>query len=81
VLNLSVHARVGDRDPVHPDIIVIIEIQELLPGEMGAIVNDDAVRDPKAEDSNLDETHHLHGPNFGQGPCLNPLSEFIDHNQ
>jgi hypothetical protein len=66
--------------PVHPNVIVNTEIQELLVGELGAIVGDDGVGDPKLENNVRDETHHLLGADFGQGPCLDPHSEFIDHN-
>jgi hypothetical protein len=38
---------VGDCDPVHLDVVVITEIQELLPCELGAIVGDDGDGTPK----------------------------------
>jgi hypothetical protein len=47
MLDLPVCAWVGDHGLVHPDIIIIIEIQEIFPDELGAIVGDDVVRDPK----------------------------------
>jgi hypothetical protein len=33
--------------PVHTDVVVFAEVQELLPSELRAIVGDDGVRDPK----------------------------------
>jgi hypothetical protein len=33
--------------PVHMDVVVLAEVQELLPSELRAIVGDDGVRDPK----------------------------------
>jgi hypothetical protein len=39
---------VSHDDPVHTDVVVLAEVQELLSSELGAIVGDDGVRDPKA---------------------------------
>jgi hypothetical protein len=50
-----------DGDLVHPDVVIIPEIQELLPGELGAIVCDDAVREPKIENNVLNKIHCLFG--------------------
>jgi hypothetical protein len=36
--------------PEHTDVMVVIEIQELFTSELGAVVRDDAVRNPKAVD-------------------------------
>jgi hypothetical protein len=36
--------------PEHTDVVVIVEIQKLFTSELGAIVRDDAVRNPKAVD-------------------------------
>jgi hypothetical protein len=36
--------------PVHPDVMILAEVQELSAGELGAIVGDDGVRDPEAMD-------------------------------
>jgi hypothetical protein len=33
--------------PVHPDVVILAEVQELSAGELGAVVGDDGVRDPK----------------------------------
>jgi hypothetical protein len=72
---------VGDHGPIHLNVVVITEIKELLPNELGVIVNDDEAGDPNTENDVMDKTHYLLGADFGQGPCLNPLSEFIDCNQ
>jgi hypothetical protein len=47
VLGLSVCEQVGDCCLVYPDVIVIIEIHEFHPGELGAVVGDDRVGAPK----------------------------------
>jgi hypothetical protein len=36
--------------PVHPDVVVFAEVQELPAGELGAVVGDDGVQDSKAMD-------------------------------
>jgi hypothetical protein len=48
---------------VHPDVVVLAEVQELPAGELGAVVDDDGVRDPKAMDDVGEECHRLFGPN------------------
>jgi hypothetical protein len=41
---------VSHDSPVHPDVVILAEVQELSAGELGAVVGDDGVRDPKAMD-------------------------------
>jgi hypothetical protein len=36
--------------PEHADVMVVAEIQELLASELGAIIRDDVVRNPKPMD-------------------------------
>jgi hypothetical protein len=36
--------------PEHTDVMVVIEIQKLFTSKLGAVVRDDAVRNPKAVD-------------------------------
>jgi hypothetical protein len=50
-------------DPIHTDVVVLAEVQELLPSDLGAIVGDDGVWDPKAMDDVGEERHRLLGPN------------------
>jgi hypothetical protein len=45
--------------------MVLAEVQELLPSELGAIVGDDGVQDPKAMDDVGEECHRLLGPDAG----------------
>jgi hypothetical protein len=47
MLDLPVRAGVSDYCSVYPDVVVVTEIQELLLGELGAVVDDDRVGDPK----------------------------------
>jgi hypothetical protein len=52
---------VGYGGPVHPDVVVLAEVQELSASELGAVVRD-GVRDPKAMDDVGEERHRLFGP-------------------
>ena len=47
--------------PVHPDVVVLAEVQELPASELGAVVGNDGVRDPKAMDDVDEERHRLFG--------------------
>jgi hypothetical protein len=47
------------------DVVVLAEVQELLPSELCAIVGDDGVWDPKAMNDVGEERHRLLGPNAG----------------
>jgi hypothetical protein len=49
--------------------------------ELGVVVSDDRVGDPKAESNVLDKAYHLLGVDFGQGASLNPFSELINHDK
>jgi hypothetical protein len=48
--------------PVHPDVVILTEVQELFAGELGAIVGDDGVRHTKTMDDVGEERHRLFGP-------------------
>jgi hypothetical protein len=48
--------------PVHTDVVVVAEVQELFSGELRAIVGDDWVWDPEAMDDFGEERHRLLGP-------------------
>jgi hypothetical protein len=48
--------------PVHPDVVVLAEVQELSASELGAVVGDDGVRDPEAMDDFGEERYRLFGP-------------------
>jgi hypothetical protein len=67
--------------PVHTDVVVLAEVQELFSDELRAIVGNDGVRDPKAMDDACEERHRLLGPDAGQGSDLDSLGEFVDGDQ
>jgi hypothetical protein len=56
---------VSHDNPVHTDVVILAEVQELLGSELGAIVGDDGVRDPEAMDDVDEERHRLLGPDAG----------------
>jgi hypothetical protein len=68
---------VGDRSPVHTDVIIITEIQEPFSGELSAVIDNDGVKDSEAKNEVLDEIYGLLGADFGQGLWLDPLCKFI----
>jgi hypothetical protein len=58
--------------------MVVAEIQKIFTSELGAVVRDDTVGDPKAMDDVSEEEHSLLGPDAGDGAGLDPLGEFVD---
>jgi hypothetical protein len=61
-LYLLIRHGVSYGGPVHSDVVILTEVQELFAGELGAVVGDDGVRDPKAMDVVGEERHRLFGP-------------------
>jgi hypothetical protein len=59
-------------------VVVVAEIQKLFASELGAIVRDDTVGDPKAMNNIGEEEHNLLGPDAGDRAGLDPLGEFVD---
>jgi hypothetical protein len=46
-LYLPIRHGVSYGGPVHPDVVILAEVQELSAGELGVVIGDDGVRDPK----------------------------------
>ena len=67
----------SDRGPIDPDAVSIIEVQELLPGEVSSVVSDDIVRNTKTIDDVQEELDRLFRANVGDGLYLYPLGEFV----
>ena len=59
--------------PIDLDVVFIVELEELLSGELCAIVHDDGVWDPKAMDDVKEEQHGLLRLDRGDRPSLYPL--------
>jgi hypothetical protein len=60
-LYLPIRHGVSYGGPVHTDVVVLAEVQELPASELGAVVGNDGVRDPKAMDDVGEERHRLLG--------------------
>ena len=63
--------------PIDTDVIFIIELEELLLGELRAVVHDDGVRDSKAKDDVHEEQHGLLRFDHGDRLSLYPLRELV----
>jgi hypothetical protein len=59
-------------------VVVIAELLELPSCELGAIIRDDQVWDPKSVDYVGEELHGLLGFDLGDGPSLNSLGELVN---
>ena len=67
-----------DRSPIHPDPLGIVEVQELLTYELGAIVSYNAIGNFEPVDDVLDEFSCPLRLEVGDGPDFDPLGEFVD---
>jgi hypothetical protein len=72
-LNLPVRPGVCHSYPIHADMVIIIETEELFTGELRAIVGDDGVWDLEAMNNAGKEEHHLLRLDLCDWPSLNPL--------
>ena len=61
MLDLPVRTRVRYGGLVDPDVVFIAELEELVSGELRAIVHDDGVWDSKVMDDVEEEQHGLLG--------------------
>ena len=62
---------------IDADVVFIAELEELLSGELRAIVRDNGVRDPKAMDDVKEEHHGLLGLDRGDRSNLYPLCKLV----
>jgi hypothetical protein len=67
--------------PEHTDVVVVAEIQKLFTSELGAIVRDDAVGNPKAVDDVGEKEHSFLRPDASDRTGLNPLGKFVNDNK
>jgi hypothetical protein len=63
---------------VHTDVIVVAEVEEFLPRELGAIVGDDRVGYDEAIDDVGEERDRLLRADIDDGSGLDPLRELVD---
>jgi hypothetical protein len=73
VLDLSICLGVCHDCPIHADVVIIVEPEELLAGELCAVVGDDEIWDPKAVDDVCEQEHYLLGLDLRDWSCLDPL--------
>ena len=81
MLDLAVSSRVGYCRPVHTDVMPIAEVLELFAGELGAVVGDDDIGDPKPMDNVGEEKDGLLGADVGDGSSLDPFGELVNGHQ
>ena len=63
--------------PIHVDVVFIVESEELLSGELRAVVRGDGVWDSKAVDDVKEEPHGLLGLDHGDRSGLYPLCKLV----
>jgi hypothetical protein len=72
---------VGNGRPVHTDVVVIAEVEEFLPRELGAVVGDDRVGYAEAIDDVGEERYHLLGADVGNRLSLDSFGELVDRHE
>ena len=77
MLDLPVRSGVHDGGPIDPDVVFIIESNELLAGELCAIVRNDGVRYSKAMDDVEEEQHSLLGFDHGDRSSFDPFRKLV----
>ena len=77
MLDLPVRAGVRHGGPIDADVVFIAELEELLFGELRAIVRDDGFWDPKAMDDVKEEQHGLLELDRGNRSSLYPLCKLV----
>jgi hypothetical protein len=60
------------------DVVVVAEIQKIFTSELGAIVRDDAVGNPKAVNDVGEKEHGLLRPDASDRTGLDPLGKFVN---
>ena len=63
--------------PINTDVVFIAESEELLSGELRAVVRDNGVRDSKAMDDVKEERHGLLRLDYGDQSSLYPLCKLV----
>jgi hypothetical protein len=64
--------------PVHTDVELVAEFQELPARELGPVVGDDAVGHSEAVNDVGEEHHRLFCPEICDGAYFDPLGELVD---
>jgi hypothetical protein len=69
---------VGNSRLVDTNIVVITEVEESLPRELGIVVGDDRVGYAETDNDVGEEGHRLLRANVDDGSSLDPLGELVD---
>ena len=77
MLDLPVRSGVHDGRPIDPDVLFIAESNELLTGELRAIVCDDGVWYSKAMDDVKEEQHSLLRFDQGDRSSFDPFRKLV----
>jgi hypothetical protein len=72
-LDLPVRPGVCHGCPIHADMVIITETEELFASELRAVVGDDGVWDPEAVNDVGKEEHRLLRLDLRDWPSLDPL--------
>jgi hypothetical protein len=80
-LHLTIGLWVRHGRPIHADVKLVAELQELPADELGPVVGDDGVRHPKPVDDVGEERHRLLCPEICDRAHLDPLGKLVDGNQ
>jgi hypothetical protein len=75
---LAICPWVSHGQPEHMDVMIIAEFQEPFVGELGAVVRDDVVGNPKAMDDVGEEQRDLLRSDVGNGTGLDPLGKLVN---
>ena len=81
MLDLLIRAGVRQSGPIDVDVVFIVELEELFPGELRVVVHDNGVRDSKAMDDVKEEQHGLLGLDCGDRSSLYPLCKLVYGNK
>jgi hypothetical protein len=68
----------GNYGPIHVDVVVVTDAQELLTYELHVVVGDDDIRNPKVMSDVSEEQDGLFGADAADGSSLDPLGELVD---
>jgi hypothetical protein len=74
---LTIGLWVCDSRPIHEDVVLVAELQELPAGELGPVVDDDGVVHPEPVDNVGEERNGLLCPEVCDWVHLNPLGELV----
>jgi len=76
--DLTVSSWMSDRSPIDSDAVSIVEVLELLLGEVSLVVSDNTVRNAESIDDVEEEFDRLFRSEIGDGLGLYPFGKLVD---